>query len=342
MSATKHFYVKSLSQKCLFVIAAISSGVVILGCQPAVQTQSLEQAKTRIKSAALDRTGNSSLVNSLHEGVSLWNIPNQQRRLNWHHEDSSSPTITKAQIDLVALSLNGKYGATASGQQVVTWSAQSGRSLGFTAMQAAVQCISISEPEQQMLIGTTTTNAYLLSINQRVILTSIELAQSPIVCALSNDGEFAAFGDQSGRFVIYRRSSKWQLVQSIEHHAQPSYVQFDIDSQMLLSASTNDLVTVHALGERVPRWTQTLEHQSVTAAQLDYPWLVLGFDTHQVQVIDLSKSTTLFKAQIPKRPWYRSFFKNGPQHIMAVALSGATLTVTSSEGSTHRLSITSE
>lgn len=148
--------------------------------------------------AALSDNGGLAVVASINHGGSLWQLPQYERVFNWNHKAD-----TFSLFDQVALSGDGRYGATAEQAKLTLWDASTGQSLNFWSLPGDIRSLDISADGQYLLAGLDNSTAVLISTAQgkgvRIFSTDDEVSS----VALSDDNTLAVAGTRLGSVYLW-------------------------------------------------------------------------------------------------------------------------------------------
>lgn len=173
--------------------------LTLSGCSdltPPEQTWSLA-AKGHFD-AALSDNGSLAIVASINHGGSLWQLPQHERVFNWNHKAD-----TYTLLDHVAISGDGRYGATAEQSKLTLWDASSGKALNFWALAADIRSLDISADGQFILAGLDNSSAVLISTAQGKGVRTFTADDQVSSVALSDDNSLAIAGTRSGSVFLW-------------------------------------------------------------------------------------------------------------------------------------------
>lgn len=176
--------------------------LMLLGCSdltPPEQTWPL--AAKGHYDAALSDDGGLAIVASINHGGSLWQLPQHERVYNWNHKAD-----TFSLLDHVAISGDGRFGATAEQGKLTLWDATSGKSLNFWALPADIRSLDISSDGQFLLAGLDNGSAVLISTTQGKGVRTFSTDDQVTSVSLSADNTLAMAGTRLGSVYLWNTS----------------------------------------------------------------------------------------------------------------------------------------
>ncbi len=179
------------------VLAALF--LTLSGCSdltPPEQTWSL--ATKGHYDAALSDNGSLAIVASINHGGSLWQLPQHERVFNWNHKAD-----TFSLLDQVAISGDGRYGATAEQSKLTLWDATSGKALNFWALPADIRSLDMSADGQFLLAGLDNSTAVLISTAQGKGVRTFTADDQVSSVTLSADNTMAMGGTRIGSVYLW-------------------------------------------------------------------------------------------------------------------------------------------
>lgn len=151
--------------------------------------------------AALSDDGGLAIVASINHGGSLWQLPQHERVYNWNHKAD-----TFSLLDHVAISGDGRFGATAEQGKLTLWDATSGKSLNFWALPADIRSLDISSDGQFLLAGLDNGSAVLISTTQGKGVRTFSTDDQVTSVSLSADNTLAMAGTRLGSVYLWNTS----------------------------------------------------------------------------------------------------------------------------------------
>ncbi|KFZ37372.1 hypothetical protein HR45_10130 [Shewanella mangrovi] len=146
--------------------------------------------------AALSQDGSLALVSS-SQGITLWDVAQQQAKYQWWQGDRRDNVIA------VALSNNNQFAATLSSDSVVLWQLSDGKSVGWWSIDGQAQCVAVAN-SGQLLVGTANTSVFYLSPRRDRLIKFMGHSEKVNSVALTADGSLALTGGNDAKALLWR------------------------------------------------------------------------------------------------------------------------------------------
>lgn len=151
--------------------------------------------------AALSDNGSLALIASINHGGSLWQLPQHERVYNWNHKADEYSLFSQ-----VALSGDGRFGATAEQDRLTLWDATTGKPVNFWALPADIRSLDISSDGQLLLAGLDNSSAVLISTSQGKGIRTFTADDQVSSVTLSQDNSLAMAGTRIGSVYLWNVS----------------------------------------------------------------------------------------------------------------------------------------
>jgi WD40 repeat protein len=188
----------SLARKTI-LSAVIGAAVVLTACSnqtPPSNTWAL--ATQGAYDAALSSDGSMGVIASINHGGSLWQLPQHERVYNWNHQADKYSLFNQ-----VAISGDGRYGATAEQDRLTLWDATSGKPANFLALPNDIRSLDLSEDGAYLLAGLDNSTAVLISTSQGQGIKTFTTDDQVTAVGFSADNSLAIAGTRTGSVYVW-------------------------------------------------------------------------------------------------------------------------------------------
>lgn len=199
--------------KFLFRCLYYSVGVCLLSaCQPAsdIPIERWQHATEGSYAANISGDAQYSVVSSIHNGISLWDLKNNALKYQWSQQQNSSDNLVLA----ADISANNSHALTASRENFALWNIATGISEGYWKVRNSnIRDIAVSNNAEHLLIGksnavvvhiTMATGRRLEFLGHQEKINSVDMLPNGRI-AISGSNDFVAYvWDTISGQVIYR------------------------------------------------------------------------------------------------------------------------------------------
>lgn len=273
--------VQTKSLYCLLVLLILTSACSYREEAPDIW----EHAQSGLYDAAYSDNARYVAVSTVDEGVYYWDLIQNRSLFHWRHTKNSDNRIQN-----IDFSPDGRRVITADKNSYVIWDTQTGRALGYWAVDADIRDVAISDMGDSVLIGLQDGRA--LHINQKTgrRLEVIAHGYEPVTAvALSADGRLAITGGDDSRIMVWGRDTGREVA-SFEHRSRVTLVLLDRQMKKVFSADTEAGAYIWSLhnGELITQLeTKPREYVISTARfSMDGTQLVTGSPGTEVSIWD--------------------------------------------------------
>lgn len=253
--------------------------------------------------AALSDDGSVAVVASLNHGGSLWQLPAKERVYNWNHKAGEYSLF-----DQIAISGNGRFGATSEQDRLTLWDATTGKPINFWSLPAHIRSLTLSADGSYLLAGLDNSTALLIntSIGKGVKTFSADDQVSAV--ALSPDNKLAMLGTRTGKVSLWQvpngeARGEWSHSNQIQALAISANSQYAFSSAQAGAGVIVDLSSGQiAMNIDINRGGD-IAASTYTAARfaLDQPLLLTGSSTGKVKLWNISSKQELSAWEATKR-----------------------------------------
>lgn len=283
-------------------------GITLTGCTES-PLKTWEQANQGLYAAALSANGH-SLIASIHHGGSLWRLTDGERIYNWNLSEGSYTNL----VD-VALSPDGKFGATADDRRLVVWSTKTGESLSFWNTPSDILSIAISNNGLFLLIGMKNFNAIYIDVKQAGILSTVSHNDSIRAVSISANGKFGLTGsdDKTAKFW---RLEDGHLLQSWDHDNLVNYVRLSATGKWALTSGQHTEANIWNTETNKSVMTIGGRRTSISAVSFspDENRFLVGNTAREITLWNLASQKSMGHWLAPKR----SMWKPAGARVIAV------------------------
>ncbi len=264
----------------------------------------LEVAKGSVQSAALSPQADLAVVGSLHHGVSLWRLADQERVFDWRHHDHQ-PTIM-ATADFAAAA---PLAATAEQNTLTLWQLDHGRALRFWSAPADILALQLDAGGSRALLGLRNHSAVLFDAQQGGVLRSFQHSAEVVSVALGQSTALTGSRDGTARLWDLQSGKK---IAEVKHRDTVELVALSADGQLALSIGKQDRAVLwHSnSGETVGEINLSAGYMKpgrrITAARFsdDGRFLLLGQSGQKIILWDIANWQPVARWKLPKtRRW---------------------------------------
>ncbi|MDY6889982.1 MAG: hypothetical protein SVU24_00080 [Pseudomonadota bacterium] len=189
-------------------------------------------------SAAITSGGRYALVGAVTHGGSLWELNSEARLYDWNHQPGVFSVL--AAVDF---SPDGRYALTATPQDLVVWSVDSGRAEGFWSSPGEILAAELSRDGAFALLGLANHEAIYFDVRQGGIRTSLRHPARVRSVALSGDEHRALTGADDYTARLWDLDSG-QVLQQVTLGNTVDTVALSPDGRMAFSSASLDQALV--------------------------------------------------------------------------------------------------
>lgn len=291
------------------MLSSITLGLV--GCSDKPE-KSWEQATRGLYTADLATNGY-SLVGSILHGGSLWRLKDGERIYNWNLSQGTYTNLVE-----VALSSDGKFGATADDRRIVLWSTRTGKSIGFWNTPADILSVAVSDHGLFILIGMKNFTAIYIDVRQGGILSTVNHQDSVRSVAISADGKIGLTGSDDKTAKLWRLNDG-HLLRSWDHDNLVNHVSLSRKAKWALTSGQHSKANIWNVKKNKSVMTIGGRSASISASSFssNEKQFVVGNTAREIDLWDIKSKKKIGHWVAPKR----SMWKPAGARILAVALS---------------------
>lgn len=294
--------------------------LVLHGCdRPASPSHVTEIAAVGLNAGRLDSDSRYVVSGSIHHGISLWRVADQERLFDWAHAKDSPTTMIAADF-----SPDARWALTADVHTLALWKTDTGENHRYWTVPARILAVRLSNNGRQALLGLDDHSAVLFDLINGGTLQTLHHNNRVRSVALSADAGIAVTGSEDYQAVSWDLRSGKPLAR-VEHDDDVQLVALSADATLALSVSKYDKAIVwhtHS-GELVGQLPLAAEGLKsglrFTSARFsaDNRLLLTGRPDQRVTLWDVATLTALAAWELPKR----SLWKPTGASIVDVAFS---------------------
>lgn len=319
-----------------FLTTALCVGL-LTGCgQGKPPSASWENASKGSYSAAISSNSSFTLIGSINNGGSLWDIKTNKRLFNWNHKQGEFSTIIAC-----AFSPEGLFALTADHQTMVLWDTTSGEALTYWTAPNEVMSVTLTPNGNYALLGLEDYSAVLFDVKRGGIQRSFYHEDRVRSVAMSEDGRLAVTGSEDQTAALWDVSSgqklqQWQhddevVTVAISAAGDKAFTVAKYDRAVIWDTQTGKAVGQLPLGASAMR--RGLVFTSA-AFSPDGKLLLTGSADRQIQLWDTRTLKQIDHWTVPKR----SLWQPTSASILALSFAGNNVFYAiASNGFTHRL-----
>lgn len=294
----------NFARKSLFSVLLAPIFLLVSGCSdltPPEKTWSL--ALKGHYSAALSDDGSLAVVASINHGGSIWQLPQHERIFNWNHKAGEYSLLSH-----VAVSGDGRYGATAEQNRLTLWDATSGQSVNFWALSADIRSLDLSSDGQYLLAGLDNNTAVLISTAQGKGVRTFSTDDQISSVSISQDNSLALAGTGLGSVYLWNISDgelrgQWSHDNQVRASAISPDNRYAFSGAQAGSGIVVDLNSGQILMNIDINRGGNIAAATYTAATFsnDQPLLVTGTSTGKLKLWNLSTKQVIADWEASKR-----------------------------------------
>lgn len=294
----------SYVRKVLFSVLILPVVTLLSGCDdltPPDNTWSL--ALKGHYDAALSDDGSLAVIASINHGGSVWQLPQHERLYNWNHKADEYSLFNH-----VAISGDGRYGATAEQDRLTLWDATSGKYVNFWALPADIRSLDISADGQFILAGLDNSTAVLISTAQGKGVRTFQTDDQVSSVSLSADNSLAMAGTRIGSVYLWNTTDgsvrgQWSHDNQIRSSAIAPDNRYAFSGAQAGSGVVVDLTSGQVAMRIDINRSGEIAAATYTAATFssNQPQLVTGTSTGKLKLWDLSGQNVLADWEATKR-----------------------------------------
>lgn len=253
--------------------------VVLVGCsEPREPARSFQVAAMGLNAAAIADSGEHGIIGSVHHGISLWRIADQERLYNWHHKSQLDTTMIAADF-----SPEGNWALTADIHTLALWNARTGAALRFWQAPGDIQSVKLGPSGNSALLGLSNHTAVLFDVRKGGIVRTLHHQNGVRSVAISDDGRTALTGSDDYTATAWDLSTG-KALSKVRHNDEVQLVALSADGELALSVSKYDRALLWSTADgatlaEVPLAAERLKRGlRFTAARFskDKRWLLTG------------------------------------------------------------------
>ncbi len=266
-------------------------------------THKLQLASIGLNTGAISNDARFAIAGSIHHGISLWRLKDEERLFNWNHKANIKTTLIAADF-----SPDGKWALTADTHTLVLWNVKTGEATRFWRAPGDILSVQLSRNGATALLGLSDHTAVLFDIQKGGVLRTLNHNNRVRSIALADNGKLAVTGSEDYMANAWNLGTS-EVISKQTHEDDVQLVAVSPDGELALSVSKYDKAIVWKTdsGKVVGEVPLKAEHLNrglrYTSARFsaDNQWLLTG---RPDQIITLWQLPTLNKAQqwrIPKK-----------------------------------------
>lgn len=263
----------------------------------------LEVAVIGVSAATLNTDGSKAIIGSVHHGISLWRIEDQERLYDWSHQAEDNTTLVAADF-----SGDNQWGLTADVHNLALWNLQSGEAERYWRAPGTILSARLNHDASAALLGLSDHTAVLFDIRRGGILQTLQHQNRVRSVALSSDGDRALTGSEDYSAIAWDLNTGEPLARA-QHQQEVQLVALSPDGSLALSVSKYDKALIwhtqsgETLGE-IPLGAERMKRGlSFTTARFsaDNAWLLTGRPDQIVTLWQVSDLSIAKHWRLPKR-----------------------------------------
>lgn len=288
----------TLTVSFLFLLTLMS------GCNNNLEpSQSLHVARKGIYTASLSSNGEHSVIGSIYDGGSFWQLTDNKRLFNWNHQANIQTTLLASDI-----SYDGKWAVTADSHNIVLWNTTTGAGERFWAAPSTVLSISLAPTANTAVLGLDNNTAVIFDIIHGGIKQTLAHTNRVRSVDISADGKTIITGSEDFSAKIWHRK-KTQSIATIQHQDDVQLVKLSDDGTLAISASKYDSAKI---------WSTTAPHNirniPLKAEYLkrgirficarfssDNKYVLTGRPDQIVELWNVANATSIARWKLPKK-----------------------------------------
>ncbi len=299
-------------------------------------THQVEVASVGLHAGVLSDDGRYAIAGSIHHGISLWRLADEERLYNWSHVDKNTTTLIAADF-----SPDGRWAVTADPHTIALWEVETGASPRYWTAPGEILDIKLARDGRAALLGLDDHTAVLFDIQRGGILRTLTHNNRVRSVAISDDYLTAVTGSEDYSAISWDLKTGKALAR-IEHQDDVQLVAISPDGEWALSMSKYDKAIIWQTrsGELVGELPLNAEHLKrglrFTTARFnaDKTLLVTGRPDQRVTLWALPEMTELAQWEVPKRKAWKptgaaildlAFAQDG--NLLAIASNGYVVTL---------------
>lgn len=265
-------------------------------------SQSLNVARKGVYTAALSSDGKYTVIGSIYDGGSFWQLTDNKRLFNWNHQANEQTTLLTSDI-----SHDGKWAVTADSNNIVLWNTKTGAGERFWTAPSTVLSISLSPTANVALLGLDNNTAVIFDIILGGIKQTFTHTNRVRSVDISADGKTIITGSEDFSAKIWQLN-KTQSTATIQHQDEVQLVKLSDDGTLAISVSKYDSAKI---------WSTTAPHNArnipLKAEYLkrgirficarfssDNKYVITGRPDQIVELWDTSDATSIARWKLPK------------------------------------------
>lgn len=274
------------------------------GCdRPSSPTQVTEVASIGLNAARLDNTSRYAVTGSIHHGISLWRVADQERLFDWTHTKDSPTTMIAADF-----SPDAAWVLTADTHTLALWKTDTGENHRYWNAPAQILAVQLSGNGRKALLGLDDHTAVLFDLINGGILQTLRHNNRVRSVALNADASIALTGSEDYQAISWDLHSGKPLAQ-FQHSDDVQLVALSADATLALSVSKYDKAVIWdtRTGEPVGQLPLAAEGLKrglrFTSARFsaDNRLLLTGRPDQRVTLWDIATLKALTEWELPKR-----------------------------------------
>lgn len=266
-------------------------------------TNKIQVASIGLNTGALRDDSTYAITGSIHHGISLWRMKDQERLFDWNHKANQDTTLIAADF-----SPDGKWALTADTHTLALWNVETGEAPRFWSAPGEVLSVRLSEDGATALLGLSDHTAVLFDIQRGGILRTLNHNNRVKSVALSDNGKIAVTGSEDYTAVSWDLETG-KVLAKMQHQDDVQLVAISADGSLALSVSKYDKAIVWktqngAMVGEIPLRAEHLKRGlRFTSARFskDNQRLLTGRPDQIVTLWQLSDLSSLSRWKIPKK-----------------------------------------
>lgn len=242
-----------------------------------------------------------SVVSSIDNGISVWQLSSQQLRFNFRHAGEGDNLVTN-----LALSYDGLYLLSADKDAFGLWDLTIGEPVGFWRLdESSIRDIAVSQKGLSVLIGKSNSSVMYLEPQTGRRLEFLGHSEKINSVALSPNGHYALTGGND--YVAYLWDTRTgQIIYTFRHTSRVSKVILDELGRYALTADSRDQSTIWDLttGLKISELEYFERQKILTAGKFsqDGKYLLTGSPSRSLDLWDIQSGKRIKQYKVGIRP----------------------------------------
>ena len=286
--------------------------LLLVGCSP-IETDPINvstHAEEGAMAADISVDGTLSVVSSVEQGISVWNLTTNEPRFKWQHQGDGNNLVTNLHI-----SADSEYVVTSDREAFALWSVVSGEPLGFWRIdESTIRDLAVSNGGRGILIGRSSGQVMYFEPDSGRRIEFLGHSEKINSVDISPNGKFALTG--SNDYVAYLwNTDNGQIVHTFTHPQRITKVALDDQGRYAFTADSTNRAVIWDVqtGQEISALDIFVRQQIFTDAvfSADGNWLLTGSPARRVNLWDVKTGKELNEWRVAPR-------KNSPLRTAVV------------------------